>query len=155
MGSLFELVKVVKIPQKNLDFPIRVITQSPIVIRIPIEKYQNKITNTSPYKSLFWRSGHPVELFVEALEANLKKKYSEFTGNELEIRIFEGFDFQKQVSTKIDVGRLKVPIIGSLWKLDFSSEVPIELQLFAMDCGLGERNSIGFGFVNPIFQKKH
>jgi len=155
LGSLFEIIKVVKIPQKNLDFPIRVITQSPIIIRIPIEKYQNKITNTSPYKSLFWRSGHPLELFIESLEANLRKKYSEFTRNELKVRIFEGFDFRKQVSTKIYVGRSKVPIIGSLWKLDFSSEAPIELQLFAMDCGLGERNSIGFGFVNPIFQKKH
>jgi CRISPR-associated endoribonuclease Cas6 len=155
MGGLFEIVKIVKIPQKNLNFPIHVITQSPIIIRIPIEKYQNKITNTAPYKSLFWRSCHPVELFVEAIETNLRKKYSEFTGNELKGRVFEAYDFQKQVSTKIDIGRTKIPIIGSLWKLDFSSEAPIELQLFAMDCGLGERNSIGFGFVNPIFQKKH
>jgi CRISPR-associated endoribonuclease Cas6 len=143
------------IPQTNLIFPLQVITQSPIIIRIPIEKYQNKITNTAPYKSLFWRSDHPVDLFIEALESNLEKKYKEFTSNQFQGRIFEGFDFQKQVSTKINVSKSNVPIIGTLWKLEFASDVPRDLQLFALDCGLGERNSIGFGFVNPKIQKKN
>ncbi|MGI0046912.1 MAG: CRISPR-associated endoribonuclease Cas6 [Nitrosotalea sp.] len=153
LGSLFELIKIVKIPERNLGLPLKVITQSPIVIRIPIEKYQGRMVDTASYNSVQWRSGHPVELFIEALEANLKKKFSEFTGRSFKSRIFEGFDFKKQVSTKIDVASSKVPVIGSLWKLDFSSEVPIDLQLFALDCGLGERNSLGFGFVNPILQK--
>ena len=154
LGSLFELIKIVKIPEKNLNFPLKIITQSPIVIRIPIAKYQGKIVNTAPYNSLQWRSGHPVELFIEALEINLKKKFIEFTRKSFKGRIFEGFDFKKQVSTKIDVASSKVPVIGSLWKLDFASEVPVNLQLFALDCGLGERNSLGFGFVNPVIDKK-
>lgn len=154
LGSLFELIKIVKIPERNLNFPLHVITQSPIVIRIPIEKYQGRIINTAPYSSVQWRSDHPVELFIEALEANLKKKFVKFTGKSFKGRIFEGFDFKKQVSTKIYVASSKIPIIGSLWKLDFSSEVPVNLQLFALDCGLGERNSLGFGFVNPVKEKK-
>jgi CRISPR-associated endoribonuclease Cas6 len=154
LGGLFELVKIVKIPEKNLNFPLKIITQSPIVIRIPTEKYLGKIVNTAPYKSLQWRSGHPIDLFIDALETNLKKKFVEFTKKSYKGRIFDGFDFKKQVSTKIDVASSKVPVIGSLWKLNFASEVPTIFQLFALDCGIGERNSLGFGFVNPVIEKK-
>ncbi|MGH2611443.1 MAG: CRISPR-associated endoribonuclease Cas6 [Rhabdochlamydiaceae bacterium] len=153
LGSLFELIKIVKIPQKNLSFPLKIITQSPIIIRIPIEKYQGRVTDTAPYKEIFWRKDHPADLFINAMEKNLKKKFAEFSKKTFKGRIIEKFDFKKQVSTKIYVANSKVPVIGSLWRLDFSSEVPRDIQLFALDCGLGERNSIGFGFVNPIIEK--
>jgi len=153
IGGLFELIKVVKIPEKNLEFPLKVITQSPIIIRIPIEKYQGRITDTAPYKSVLWRQGHPVDLFVEALEANMKRKFAEFTGSQIDGKIFERYDFKKQVSTKVDLANSKIPVIGSLWKLEFSTDVHPHIQTFALDCGLGERNSLGFGFVNPVIEK--
>lgn len=153
LGSLFELIKVVDIPQKNLQFPLKIITQSPIILRIPLEKYQGRITNTAPHKEIFWRSDHPVDLFINALEANLKKKFVEFTGYQIDESIFERYDFKKQVSTKIDVANSKVPVIGSLWELGFSARIHPDIQKFALDCGLGERNSLGFGFVNPIIKK--
>ena len=150
IGIEFDLVKVIRIPERNFKFPLEVITQSPIIIRIPIEKYHGKITNLTPYKSVLWRAGHPINLFVESLETNLKKKYAQFTERNFRGRIFESFDFTKQVSTKIHVGKSRVPIIGSLWRLGFSDDVPIDFQLFALDCGMGERNSLGFGFINPL-----
>jgi len=152
-GGLFELIKVVKIPDRNLMFPLKIVTQSPIIVRIPVEKYQGRITDTAPYKEIFWRSDHPVDLFVDALEANMKKKFAEFTGVHIDGRIFERYDFKKQVSTKVELANSKIPVIGSLWELEFSANIHPTIQKFALDCGLGERNSLGFGFVNPIIEK--
>jgi CRISPR-associated endoribonuclease Cas6 len=143
----------VKIPENNLNFPLKIITQSPIVIRIPIEKYQGRISNTAPYKEILWRSDHPVDLFIDAVEANLKRKFAEFTCSQIEGRIFERYHFKKQVSTKVDLASSKIPVIGSLWELEFSADSHPHIQTFALDCGLGERNSLGFGFVNPILKK--
>jgi CRISPR-associated endoribonuclease Cas6 len=153
LGSLFELIRVARIPDKNLEFPLKVITQSPIIIRIPIEKYQGRVSDTAPYKEIFWRKEHPVDLFIEALEANMKKKFAEFTGAHIDERIFERYAFKKQVSTKLDLANSKIPVIGSLWELEFSAYLHPHIQKFALDCGLGERNSLGFGFVNPIITK--
>lgn len=43
-----------------------------------------------------------------------------------------------------------VIVIGSLWELGFSQYIDESLQIFVLDCGLGERNSLGFGFVNEL-----
>ncbi|MEM3062338.1 MAG: CRISPR-associated endoribonuclease Cas6, partial [Nitrososphaerota archaeon] len=126
-----------------------------IIIRISIEKYHGKVTDTAPYKEVFWRKDHPVDLFIESLEANMKKKFAEFTGSQIDGRIFERYVFKKQVSTKLEMVNSKIPIIGSLWELEFSSDIHPHIQTFALDCGFGERNSLGFGFVNPIIEKKH
>ena len=43
-----------------------------------------------------------------------------------------------------------VTVIGSLWEMGFSNDIDEPVQLFALDCGLEERNSLGFGFVNEL-----
>ena len=153
IGSLFKIIKAIKVPEKNLMFPLKIITQSPIVIRIPIAKYYERVTHTAPYKSVLWRSEHPVDLFIDALEANMRKKYEEFTGLHIDKQIFEQYEFKKQVSTKIEQEGSKIPLIGSLWEIKFSANIPQRIQKFALDCGLGERNSLGFGFVNSVIKK--
>ncbi len=153
IGSLFKIVKAIKVPERNLTFPLKIITQSPIIIRIPIEKYSGKTIHTAPYKSVLWRSDHPIDLFIDALEANMRKKYEEFTGLQINKRIFEHYEFKKQVSTKIEQDLSKIPVIGSLWEIKFSAGISPDIQKFALDCGLGERNSLGFGFVNPVMKK--
>ena len=150
IGSLFEIIKSVEVSKRNRTFPLKVVTQSPIIIRIPVTKYYGKAIRTAPYKSIMWRSEHPVDLFIDALEANMKKKYAEFSGSHISGRIFERYDFKKQVSTKINQASSKIPVIGSLWEIEFSSYIHARIQNFAIDCGLGERNSLGFGFVNPV-----
>lgn len=151
--GLFRINRVIIVPDSNLTFPLRVVTQSPIIVRIPLEKYKTTV-HTSPYKSIFWRVDHPPELFIDALEANMRKKYESFTGMQVKNnRIFESYEFKKQVSTKIGHKGIKIPVIGTLWEMGFSSDVSSEIQRFALDCGFGERNSLGFGFVNPILRQ--
>jgi CRISPR-associated endoribonuclease Cas6 len=162
IGSIFELQDFVRIENKNVSFPLEIITGTPILVRIPLEKFAKSSTDSAPYKSIYWRSSHPLNLFVEAIESNLIKKYQEFTNSQANIKdkttMLERFRFKREVSTHIFVGNSKIPIIGSLWEFAFSETIPKEIQLFALDCGLGERNSLGFGFMNPIpttLRKRH
>jgi CRISPR-associated endoribonuclease Cas6 len=154
IGNIFELQDFVRVQNKNVSFPLEIITGTPIIIRIPLEKFAKSSTDSAPHKSIFWRYSYPLNLFVEAIESNLKKKYQEFTNSPASIEdttiMLEKFRFKRQVSTHIFVGNSRIPVIGSLWEFAFSEIIPKEIQLFALDCGLGERNSLGFGFMNPI-----
>jgi len=153
--SILELQDFGVIPNKNLIFPLRIITGSPIIIRIPLNKFEEQSENLARYASIYWRSSHPLYLFIDALELNLKKKYHEFTDSQINgRRLFKDFKFKKQVSTKLQLGNTKIVFIGTMWEFVFSEIISREVQLFALDCGLGERNSLGFGFMNVIPNKK-
>lgn len=151
IGRLFELEEFNILSTNKFSFPLQVITGTPILIRIPLEKFGKFSTDSAPYSSIFWRSSHPIQLFIEAIESNLKKKYKDFTkGSSINGRLIEVYKFRKQVSTKVDIDGVKVPVIGTLWEFGFYDTVDTEVQLFAYDCGLGERNSLGFGFLNRV-----
>jgi CRISPR-associated endoribonuclease Cas6 len=153
VGSIFELERFVVNQNKNLSFPLQIITGSPILIRITIEKFRQQSTYSAPYRAIYWRYSHPIELFIDAVESNLKKKYYDFTNSQINGRLFESFKFKKQVSTRLHVGNSRIPLIGSLWEFGFFQSVCEEIQLFALDTGLGQRNSLGFGFMNPVMRK--
>ena len=95
-----------------------------------------------------------MSLFIEELESNLDKKYRNYTTLGIKKNtndsLFTEYSFKKQVSTKIHMNDTDVIVIGSLWELGFSQYIDESLQIFVLDCGLGERNSLGFGFVNEL-----
>jgi CRISPR-associated endoribonuclease Cas6 len=154
IDGLFALQKIDVVSTRNFAFPLEVITGTPTLIRIPLERFSKLSTESAPYTSIYWRCSHPIQLFIDAVESNLKKKYKDFSkGSYINGRIIEVFKFKKQVSTRIEVNNVKVTVIGSIWEFTFSDTVRREVQLFALDCGLGERNSLGFGFLNPILTK--
>ena len=95
-----------------------------------------------------------MSLFIEELESNLDKKYIDYTTlgvkKNTNDSLFTEYSFKKQVSTKIHMNDTDMIVIGSLWELGFSQYIDESLQIFVLDCGLGERNSLGFGFVNEL-----
>ncbi|MGC8558454.1 MAG: CRISPR-associated endoribonuclease Cas6, partial [Nitrososphaeria archaeon] len=62
------------------------------------------------------------------------------------------YKFIKTVSKPIIIKKTKQIIIGSLWNFSFSAENAAQKAALeiALDSGLGERNSLGFGFMNLI-----
>jgi len=61
--------------------------------------------------------------------------------------------FNKEVAVKNVKGGKEFIIIGSVWYLLEKFEISEEMRRFywfLMECGLGEKNSMGFGFVNPV-----
>jgi CRISPR-associated endoribonuclease Cas6 len=150
--------------QGNTHFTL--ITGTPIVIRIPREKYKMYgIDPAKDYDYIYWRQGHPITLFLSQLQNNLVKKFIEFSdlNNTYEIlkndqphdtvlspSIFQKFTFKKQISTRTCFKGLEQVIIGTTWKFDFDTHANTQLIGFGLDCGLGERNSLGFGFMNLL-----
>ncbi len=136
------------INKKNL----KIISTSPIIVRIPKKRYQEyRISSKTSYPSLYWRPEYPLEAFIRQLEANIFKKYKEYYQKEIEeFPIFQKFLFKKSVSIPLELHHQKVNFIGSLWEFhfDFLDEKTKEILEFAIDCGFGEKNSMGFGFVN-------
>jgi len=148
--------------------PFSLITGTPIIVRIPREKYiQYDIKPKWDYEYVYWRAEYPILSFAIQLESNLIKKYISYSGYDLEPRVgkekqydkesfhpsltlFQKCTLKKQVSTKILMNGFDQTVIGSVWKFDFEGWEDKKLVQFALDTGLGERNSLGFGFTNLI-----
>lgn len=89
--------------------------------------------------------------FLDRLKDNALKKYNayfdlnyDFDGN-----LFDRFQFDKEVAVRVKKADKMFIIIGSLWKnLEKFNMDDKQFYTFIMDCGLGEKNSLGFGMIN-------
>lgn len=124
----------------------------------PIVLYENNKSNT--YYSI--KRNPDLNFFLERLKDNAIKKFNAFYNKNF---IFDGplFDrlfFKKQVATHIRKNQKEFLFLGTLWefelnlpRIDTINEIDNEKRNFyefIMDCGLGEKNSLGFGFVNMV-----
>ncbi|MCS7093942.1 MAG: CRISPR-associated endoribonuclease Cas6 [Candidatus Aenigmarchaeota archaeon] len=122
-------------------------------------------------KKVSWQTGSPVIVFYEnkpfsflkdkdlvgffeRIKENSIKKYKAFYNEEIKIdEIFTKVIFNKSVSIPLEKRGKRFLIFGSTWKLlekDYVAKEERKFYKFLLDCGLGEKNSLGFGFVNPI-----
>jgi CRISPR-associated endoribonuclease Cas6 len=136
--------------------PFSLITATPILCNIQRYRFEeaNALDLVNGFKSTYWRVDHPVDLFLKQVEANLVKKYNSYhepespaTRDTEHDRIFYKSRFLKQVAIPLSMGqdRYKPTVIGTNWLFGFTDP---ELAKFALDAGLGELNSLGFGFMN-------
>lgn len=138
---------------KRFKLPLREAFQtgSPIVL------YRNAERNE--YFKL--HEHRDLRFFLERLKENAEKKYAAFYGEEfhLEGPIFDRMMPKLRGNGKLDV-YVKVvkngkpfPVIGSNWELLEKHRIGADerrFYRFIMEAGLGEKNSLGFGFLNPI-----
>jgi CRISPR-associated endoribonuclease Cas6 len=110
-------------------------TMSPIVARIKREICgELKI----------WDLGPGEERFYENIQKNLINKYSKFYGD---------FNGDKWVRIRPDIKtakRRRIEIKGNYHRghmMNFEIEADQRLLDFAYNCGLGEKNSMGFGMI--------
>jgi len=137
--------KIKEIKKIQVGVEKSLITGSPIVL------YEDSKKNR--YFS-FRRNGN-VDFFLKRLKENALKKFNAFYNDDflLEGPIFDRFSLKKEVSVKVTIGTQKFDIIGSMWNLLEKTHMEkdeIKFYNFIMDAGLGEKNSLGFGFVNPV-----
>lgn len=90
--------------------------------------------------------------FFERLKENSIKKYNAFYDSDfsLDSDLFTNFEFAREVSVRINKNGNQFIIIGSLWKnLEYNlTRQNKDFYKFLFDNGLGEKNSLGFGFLN-------
>ncbi|WXG47269.1 MAG: CRISPR-associated endoribonuclease Cas6 [Candidatus Atabeyarchaeum deiterrae] len=128
------------------DLSSRFISASPITI------YEDSRENR--YYS-FERSGD-LSFFLQRIKENAIRKYNAFYSEKYDLaeNIFDRLVFRKEVSVRAKRGEKEFIIIGSVWKLlekyGIDTVENRKFYEFIMDCGLGEKNSLGFGFINPL-----
>jgi len=127
LGNLRFSLKKIKSYEERLRNEF--ITSSPVILQIDKNYYY-----TSKRGSL--------ELFLKRLTENALKKYNIFYKEDFSLEfIFDSLTFLRDAVVKITHWKFK--------KL-FYPKSEIKFYRFIMDCGLGEKNSLGFGFINPI-----
>ncbi|MBQ6219536.1 MAG: CRISPR-associated endoribonuclease Cas6 [Methanosphaera sp.] len=114
----------------------------------PIVLYENNIENR--YYS--FKSSPNFNFFFERLKDNALKKYNSYYNDDyyFEGELFDSFEFNREVSVRMKIHDNNFIVIGSLWK-SLEKELTKDnrkFNNFIFDCGLGEKNSLGFGFVN-------
>jgi CRISPR-associated endoribonuclease Cas6 len=111
--------------------PVSCVSSTPIVVRLQNDRYWK------------WKAGteddekQQKKIFIDIVERNMKEKKG--------VRDFRILDaeFLRMVSIPISVSSgLKVLILGSMWRFDILGDIS------CLDWGFGERNALGFGFVN-------
>lgn len=164
MGGLRFTISCVSKPfRTNLEGPeITVRSATPIVMRIPKTRYEEYgIKPEIDYDYVFWRETIPLDAFVKQLQDGMIKKWKEYFASSPndENRFAEEellpeityYKFIRTISKPLVMKMQRQMVIGSLWEIGFASTSDVQRRLleFAIDCGFGERNSLGFGFVNP------
>jgi CRISPR-associated endoribonuclease Cas6 len=125
---------------------------TPIVIRIPRYRCgEYTITPERDYAYVYWRKEYTPTAFIKQLEDNLAKKYMEYSGMKVEsFPLFERLRFRKQVAVPLQMRSEETTVIGTLWDFHIQAlnDLKRDILQFGLDAGLGEMNSLGFGFVN-------
>ena len=131
-------VTVKKLPNK---LPRRWITASPVVIKKDRNTYFSFLRDSN------------LTFFLERLKENALKKYNSYYSDSLyfDEPLFDRMKFSKSVAVSLTMKEKRFIIIGSMWKLLEKFRIPRELKMFyrfLFDCGIGEKNSLGFGCLN-------
>lgn len=159
IGYMKFKINFLKIIYPKLNNRSRLKTGTPIVIRIPHERYKEFGYESIYDNFTYWSNEQPVDVFLKLVTENLVRKYSQFYSKSLDaynnlvskykdIKLFNSYIFRRTIATKIWVDSIEHIIKGSLWEFNYNHSYE-ELIQFGLDSGLGERNSFGFGFMNP------
>lgn len=107
--------------------------------------------------AVFWRPEHTTEPLVTQLEANLDKKHGLYAHDHLpgpsdvDGELFDSYELIKTFAIPVEVTQgERRTLVLSKWRFGYTvrdDHHRRHLNL-ALDCGLGERNALGLGFVN-------
>jgi len=151
----FEVVNLKKLDMELKRRDLRVITATPVIIRIPERNYDRYGIPEEERKPryVYWRPKYSFEAFLKQLSENLIKKFNEFYGTKIEnYDLFEQFMFRRSTATKVVIDGKEYVMVGSMWEFVWSymDETQRRVIEFGLDAGFGERGSLGFGFVNRL-----
>ena len=132
-------------------------TGTGVLVRIPPWRFDEYGLDIDHDETEFWQPEHTMEPFQNQIEANLDKKHSLYAPDYLpgpsdaDGDLFDGYELIKTFAIPVTPtqGREETWVL-SKWRFDYTvrdDNHRRHLNL-ALDTGIGERNSLGFGFVN-------
>lgn len=132
-------------------------TGTGVLVRIPPWRFDDYGIEIDHDESEFWRPEHSLEPFRNQIEANLDKKHDLFAPDylpgpsDVDGDLFDGYELIKTFAIPVTptTGQQETWVL-SKWRFDYTvrdDDHRRHLNL-ALDVGIGERNSLGFGFCN-------
>jgi CRISPR-associated endoribonuclease Cas6 len=132
-------------------------TGTGVLVRIPPWRFDEYGIDVDHDQAEFWKPEHTMEPFKNQVENNLDKKHDLFCPkylpgpSEVSGDLFEGYELIKTFAIPVTPTQgVDETWILSKWRFEYAvrdDDHRRHLNL-ALDVGLGERNSLGFGFIN-------
>lgn len=132
-------------------------TGTGVLVRIPPWRFEEYGLDIAHGEAEFWRPEHTMEPFRNQIEANLDKKHDLFCPDylpgpsDVESNLFDGYELIKTFAIPVTPTTDQTETwVLSKWNFEYTvqdNDHRRHLNL-ALDVGIGERNSLGFGFVN-------
>lgn len=116
----------------------------------PIVLYRD--SNSGEYFS--FREHGDIAFFLDRLKDNALKKYEFFTGIKLDLEssLFDEVELRRELAVPVNIHGTDLVFIGTMWNSLVKDDIEEfeHFYRFLMETGLGEKNSLGFGFINPV-----
>lgn len=132
-------------------------TGTGLLVRIPPERAEEYDIERRGDQAIYWRPEHSMEPLRTQLENNLDRKHRLFCRDHLpgpsdtEYDLFDSYELIKTFAIPVTVSQgEQLEMVFSKWRFGYTicdDDHRRHLNL-ALDAGLGERNALGFGFVN-------
>jgi len=129
-----------------------------LLVRIPPWKCEEYgIDHPGGDTAVFWQPEHTTEPLITQLRANLDKKHRLFCPDylpgpsERETELFDSYELIKTFSIPVTVTEgTQMTYVLSKWRFGYTVQDEHHRRHLnlALDTGLGERNSLGLGFIN-------
>jgi CRISPR-associated endoribonuclease Cas6 len=128
-----------------------------VLVRIPPWRFDEYGIDSDHDQAEFWRPEHTMEPFINQVESNLDRKHDLYCPDylpgpsDVDGDLFDGYELIKTFALPVTPtqGERETWVL-SKWRLDYTvrdDNHRRHLNLL-LDVGLGERNSLGFGFMN-------
>jgi len=134
-------------------------TGTGVLVRIPQERADDYDIDSDGDQAIYWRPHHSMEPFVTRVENNLDRKHGRFAPDylpgpsDVDGDLFDTYELLKTFAVPVTVTqRQELTYVLSKWRFGYtvrSDDHRRNLNL-ALDTGIGERNSLGFGFLNVV-----
>ncbi|WP_435195990.1 CRISPR-associated endoribonuclease Cas6 [Natronomonas sp. EA1] len=111
----------------------------------------------------YWRPEHTMEPFRAAIEENAQRKHELFAPEyvpgpaTVDGELFDGYDLIKTYSLPVTVTRgVERTLVLSKWRFEYRvrNDTHRKQLNLLLDCGIGGRNALGFGFLNVDEESK-
>jgi CRISPR-associated endoribonuclease Cas6 len=134
-------------------------TGTGVVCRIPQRNAKSYDIEPEGTGAIYWRPKHTLRPFRSQIQQNLDRKHRLFCQDylpapcETDFRLFNSYDLIKTYALPVTVTTdQELTYVVSKWRLGYTvqnDDHRRHLNL-ALDTGLGERNALGFGFINIV-----
>jgi len=136
--------------------PFIIRSATPVVYRIYRQRY-GEFGIESEKEYVYWREEYGLENLLRLIREDISTKYLIFHGEPAPpLDFIKKIRFVKSVSVHFTMNRRRVQVVGSIIEIEIDDPLDGEARKvvkFFLDTGIGERNPLGFGFLNILLPK--